>query len=320
MALRMVFIMDPIESINIDKDSTFAMMEESGRRGHRLYYALPAGLEQAQDIPWVNAHAIRVQRDRGRHFELLGPERLNLNEVDAIFLRKDPPFDFEYLVQTYVLDRVDRRRVLLVNDPQGVRDANEKLFALHFPKYVPRTLVSKSEPRLRAFIEELGDAVVKPLAGAGGSGVVRLVKGDKNIPSILEILTRGGKETILAQAYLPNVVQGDRRVVLIDGEPVGVVNRRPRSDDLRSNMHVGGTAERATLTERDREICRALEPELVRRGLLFVGIDVIDGWLTEINVTSPTGIQEIDRFDGVCLEALLIDRVEQRVAARRLLG
>jgi glutathione synthase len=316
--MRFVFIMDPIASVDIDKDSTFAMMLESALRGHRLYYAEPRHLEQAQDVPWVAARPIQVRRVRGDHFTLGPVERLNLSEVDAIFPRKDPPFDVEYLVQTWVLDRVDRRRVVFVNDPQGVRDSNEKLFALHFPKLCPKTLIARDQERLASFVDEVGDVVIKPLIGAGGSGVLRLVRGDKNTRSAIEILTNAGQHTILAQAYLPKVVEGDRRVILIEGQAVGVINRRPRSDDLRSNMHVGGTAERSPLTDRDREIAAAIGPELVRRGLIFVGIDVIDGWLTEINVTSPTGIQEIDRFDGVNLEARIIDAVERRAAGLRV--
>jgi glutathione synthase len=307
-----VFVMDPIDRINIQKDSTFALMLEAQKRGHPTYYALVQGLELLRGEPRLHAQPIELRRKEGDHYTLGAPEYLRLDEATAVFMRKDPPFDVDYLMATYVLDRVDRTRVVMVNDPRSIRDANEKLFALEFQSVVPESLVAHDVKRLRAFVEEKGDVVVKPLTGAGGSGVVRLVRGDKNINSILELLTREGKSAIVAQAYLPQVTEGDRRVILLDGRPIGVINRRPRSDELRSNMHAGGTAEKAALTDRDREICAVIGPELSRRGLIFVGIDVIGGMLTEINVTSPTGIQEIDRFDGVCLEAEIIDWVEKR--------
>lgn len=309
-----VFIMDPIERINIYADSTFVMMTEAQERGHALLYATPAGLELAGDQPWIEAHPIEVRRHPGDHFTLQSPRRLNLNDAQAVFMRKDPPFDIEYVMSTYILDRIDRRRVVLVNDPRALRDANEKVFAMEFPAITPETIIARRPARIREFIEAKGDVVVKPLIGAGGAGVVQLKRGDKNINAILDLLTQEGRNLIAAQVFLPRVTEGDRRVLLIDGEPVGVINRRPRADDLRSNMHVGGTAEAAQLSDRDREISAVIGPELRRRGLVFVGIDVIDGWLTEINVTSPTGIQEVNRFDGVEIEALLLDWVERRVA------
>jgi glutathione synthase len=312
MALRFVFLMDPIAGINIRSDSTFVLMLESCRRGHQIFYAEPKALELRGSEPWVIARPAIVRRVEGDHYTLGEAAPLDLNTVDAVFVRKDPPFDTDYLIQTYMLDFVDRRRVVLVNDPQGVRDFNEKLAALRWAQLMPKTLIAADRKRIREFIEEVGSVVVKPLSLAGGTGIIHLVRGDRNIGSVLDLLTREGRTTIEVQEYLDAVVKGDKRIVLLDGDPVGAVNRRPKGDDLRANMHVGGIAEPATLTDREREICRALKPELSSRGLVFVGIDVIGGRLTEINVTSPTGLQEIDRFDGAVLEAMFIDWVEAR--------
>lgn len=311
MSLQLVFVMDPIERINIDADSTFAIMREAQRRGHELLYCEVGDLELEMDRAYARVRPLTVRQERGNHSFLGEARRCALDQVHAVFMRKDPPFDVEYVMSTYILDRIDRGRVVLVNDPRGIRDSNEKLFALHFPELIPKTVVARHPRTIRAFIESEGEVVVKPLTGAGGAGVIRLARGDVNISAVLELMTQDGRVAIMAQRYLPRVTEGDRRIILIDGEAVGVINRRPQAGELRSNMHVGGTAEPAQLTDRDREICRRIGPELRARGLLFVGIDVIDGHLTEINVTSPTGIQEIDRFDGVCLEGLLLDAVER---------
>lgn len=312
MSLQLVFVMDPIERINIDADSTFAIMREAQRRGHELLYSETGDLELEMDRAYARVRPLTVRQERGNHYLLGEPVRKALDEVHAVFMRKDPPFDVEYVMSTYILDRIDRRRVVLVNDPRGIRDSNEKLFALHFPELVPHTIVARHPRTLRAFIESEGEVVVKPLTGAGGAGVLQLRRGEVNISAVLELLTQEGRVAIMAQRYLPRVTEGDRRVILIDGQAVGVINRRPQAGELRSNMHVGGTAEPARLSPRDLEICERIGPELRARGLVFVGIDVIDGHLTEINVTSPTGIQEIDRFDGVCLEGLLLDWVEEK--------
>lgn len=312
MALRFVFLMDPVAGINIHGDSTFVLMLEAQARGHEVLYAEPRRLELRGAEPWVTAERIELRRIEGDHFKLLGRVAVALNEVDAVFIRKDPPFDIDYLVQTYLLDFIDRKRVVLINDPQGVRDFNEKLAAVRWADLMPRTMVAADPRRIREFIDEVGRAVVKPLTMAGGTGIVQLVRGDRNTGSVVDLLTREGRQMIMVQAYLDAVVEGDKRIVLLEGEPVGAINRRPRSDDLRANMHVGGTAEKSTLTPREQAICRALQPELSRRGLVFVGIDVIGGFLTEVNVTSPTGLQEIGRFDGVALESRFIDWVEKR--------
>ena len=317
MALLSVFLMDPIERIDIEGDSTFVLMLEAQARGHRVLYAHPRRLELRQESPFVTAQAIRVQRQPGRHFELGAFEDVALNDADVVFMRKDPPFDAEFLVYTWILDRIDRSRVVCINDPEGIRTYNEKISALHFPDLLPPTLISADRDHLRAFIDREDDVVVKPLLNAGGTGIVFLSRGDRNVGSVLDMLTREGASLIEAQKYLPAIRHGDKRVILLDGKPIGAVNRVPAASDLRANMHVGGTAKPSVLDERDLEICRRLAPELSRRGLIFVGIDVIGGYLTEINLTSPTGLQEVNRFDGVALEAQILDWIEQRHSALR---
>jgi glutathione synthase len=313
----LVFIMDPIERINIRGDSTFVLMLESQARGHEVLYAETSGLELEGGAAYAVVRQAKVRRVEGAHYTLGDPRRIRLDDAAAVFMRKDPPFDIEYLASTYILDRVDSSRVVMINDPRALRDANEKLFALNWAHLMPKTIVARAPSRIRAFIDEIGDVVVKPLTGAGGSGVIRLQRGDKNIGAILDLMTLEGRVAITAQAYLREVTEGDRRIILIAGEPAGVVNRVASASDLRSNMHVGGQPQAARLSDRDLEICGAIGPELLRRGLIFVGIDVIGGRLTEINVTSPTGLQEIDRFDGVNLEGRIIDWVEQKLAQLR---
>lgn len=310
--MRFVFLMDPLERINIHGDSTFVLMLESEQRGHEVWFAEPKDLELRDNHAFVEARRASVRREAGNHFTLGETTRLALDECDGVFSRKDPPFDVDYLISTFILDHVDRRRVVCVNDSQSIRDWNEKLSALRFPELMAKTIVTGNLKRLRAFIEEVGVAVVKPLSLAGGAGVLQLSHGDRNIGSALDLLTREGRSAIEAQAYIGAVVEGDKRIILLDGEPIGAINRRPKADDIRANMHVGGTAEKTGLSDREREICARIGPELSRRGLIFVGIDVIGGYLTEINVTSPTGLQEIARFDGSKPEAVIIDWVERK--------
>ena len=315
MSLTFVFLMDPIDRIDIDGDSTFVLMLASQERGHRVLYAHPRQLELRAGDPWVvGARPLTLDRRPGDYFSLGAPADVRLSETDAVFMRKDPPFDVEFLMYTYILDRVDRTRTVLVNDPQGLRDYNEKLAALFWPELMPPTLITADRRQARAFIAEHGKAVIKPLNGAGGSGVMMMTSDDRNLGSALDILTREGQQLIEVQGFVAAVDDGDKRVVLLDGEPIGAVNRVPSGGDIRANMHVGGRAEAAAVTDRDRTIAAALAPELVRRGLILVGIDVIGGFLTEVNVTSPTGLQEIDRFDGVSLENQVIARVEEKRA------
>ena len=316
MGMTFVFLMDPIESIDIDGDSTFVLMLAAQSRGHRMMYAHPKQLQLRGSDPWVTgARPLTVARRAGDHFALGAPEDVRLNDTDAVFMRKDPPFDVEFLMYTYILDRVDRRRTVLVNDPQGLRDYNEKLAALYWPELMPPTLITADRDQARTFIATHGKAVIKPLNGAGGAGVMMMTPDDRNLGSALDILTREGRQLIEIQGFIAAVDDGDKRVVLLDGVPIGAVNRVPSGGDIRANMHVGGKAHPAQVSDRDREIAAALAPQLVQRGLIFVGIDVIGGFLTEVNVTSPTGLQEIDRFDGVSLENQIVASVEKKRAA-----
>ncbi len=310
-----MFLMDPIENVDIHADSTFVLMLEAQRRGHEVLYAHPNQLQLRGASPWLVCQTVEVQMVEGNHARF-GPEQtIDLGEVDAIFMRRDPPFGTDYLTATYILDAVDRRRVVMVNDPQGIRDFNEKLAALKFPEWMPETLICASVARLEAFVARVKRAVVKPLFNAGGYGVMQLQADDSNVRPVLELLTRQGQTHVELQAFIPAVAEGDKRIILLDGQPIGAINRRPEAGEFRANMHVGGVAEAATLTSREREICAALGPELSARGLVLVGIDVIGGLLTEINVTSPTGLQEIGRFDHRRLEAEIIDWVDARTGA-----
>jgi len=309
-----LFVMDPIDRINIDGDSTFVMMLEAQTRGIPVFFCTITDLELRHGAPWAIVTPVQVARVAGAHATKGTPVARALNDFAAVFMRKDPPVDVEFTMSNLILDAIDRRRVVLVNDPASLTLCNEKLFALRFPELVPESLVARRIDELRAFVESRGEVIVKPLNASGGAGIIKLVRGDKNIRSVLELLTQEGRVLIEAQVYLPNVVEGDRRVLLIDGVARGVINRRPRGDDHRSNMHVGGAAEPSVLTARDHEIAARLAPELRRLGLIFVGLDVIDGWLTEINVTSPTGLQELTRFTGLKLEAELMDWVERSAA------
>lgn len=321
MALRFAFVMDPLERILPDKDTTFMFMLEAGRRGHEVYYLRLEDLFIDRTVPHGRARRATVRRptpDDAAHHHLYEERLLRLDEFDAVFMRKDPPFDLAFFFATHALSLIDPGRTAVINDPRGLRDANEKLYALHFPDVIPDSLVTSDHARLKAFMADLGgEMIVKPLDGAGGAGVFHLRTGDRNLNAILEASTQEGRRQIMAQRYLPEIRQGDKRIVLLDGEPLGAVLRVPREDETRGNIHVGGATVRAPLTARDREICARLAPRLRADGLWFVGLDVIGDWLTEVNVTSPTGIQEINALDGVALERPVIDFVEQRIAALR---
>ncbi len=317
--MRFAFVMDPIERILPDKDTTFMFMLEAGRRGHEVYYLLLDDLYIERTVPHGRARRAAVRRpspDNAAHHELFEERVTRLDWFDAIFMRKDPPFDLAFFFATHVLSLVDATRALVINRPRGLRDANEKLYALNFPSVIPDSLVTHDHTRLKTFLAELGgEMIVKPLDGAGGSGVFHVRQGDRNLNAILEASTMDGRRAIMAQRYLPEIRQGDKRVIVLDGEPLGAVLRVPRDDETRGNIHVGGATVRAPLSARDREICATLAPRLREDGLWFVGLDVIGDWVTEVNVTSPTGIQEINALDSVALEAPVIDFVEQRVAA-----
>ncbi len=316
MGLRVAIQMDPMESVDIDADSTFALAVEARRRGHVLFHYLPQDLTFYRGRVTARARALEVRRQRGDHFTLGEPEILDLAEVDIVLMRQDPPFDMAYITATHVLQHI-HPKTLVINDPVEVRNAPEKLFVAHFPELMPPTLITSDRARITAFRDEHKDIIIKPLFGNGGAGVFHVDPEDDNLNALLEMFTEVYREPIMVQAYLPEVRDGDSRIILIDGNAAGVVKRVPKEREVRANLHVGATAEKATLSARDLEICETIGPELRRRGLIFVGIDVIGGYLTEINVTSPTGIQEIGRFDGVSLESDLWDAFEARFAASR---
>lgn len=312
MTFDVLVLMDPIERIDIRADSTFVMLVEAQARGHRIYYAHPKDLYLQGDSPGVRARSLEVEPVEGAHYRLGDARTIELSAFGAILMRKDPPFDTDYLLATLVLDRVDRRRVVLFNAPRALRDLNEKMSALRWSHLMPPTLITADHERIRAFIGEHGACVIKPLLDAGGHGILRLERNDKNTRSALDLLTHQGRTMIEVQAYVAAVEQGDKRILLVDGDAAGAINRVPSPSDLAANMHVGGRAEATELTERDQEICRTLGPELEALGLIFVGLDVIGGYLTEINITSPTGLQEYTRFTGVRVEKLILDSIARR--------
>ena len=327
--LKVAVQMDPIETIDIDADSTFALMLEAQARGHALWVyevrhlSLREGRGEvaAPRLHRLSARArpVTVERTRGAHARLGAETVLDLATMDVVLMRQDPPFDMAYITATHMLEHV-HPHTLVVNDPRAVRDAPEKLLVTHFPDLMPPTLVSWDVQAIRAFRAEHADIIVKPLFGNGGAGVFRIREGDENFASLLEMFFSRSREPLMVQRYEPAVRAGDKRIILADGEPIGAINRVPAQGEARSNMHVGGVAQKVALSARDREICRRIGPTLRERGLVFVGIDVIGDWLTEINVTSPTGLQEIDRFDGANTAGLLWDRIEARRAAAAISG
>ncbi len=320
MSLAVAIQMDAIESIDIEGDSTFVLALEAQRRGHALYYYLPQALSFGDGQVYAWAQPLQVRREKGNHFTLGTPERLDLATMDVVLMRQDPPFDMAYITATHLLEHI-HPQTLVVNDPVSVRNAPEKLFVAHFPDLMPPTLITSSREEVLAFRERYGDIIVKPLFGNGGAGVFHIAPGDENLNALLEMYTELYREPMIVQKYLPEVRAGDKRIILIDGVPMGATNRIPPPGEARSNMHVGGRAVKAELNRRETEICEAIGPTLVKLGLIFVGIDVIGDWLTEINVTSPTGLQEINRFDGVSLESDIWNAIERRLSdseARRL--
>lgn len=315
MPLDIVVVMDPIGSIKIAKDSTFAMLLEGQRRGHRLHYVLPGGLSLRDGCCEAQAAPLTVRDDPKSWYELGTASRLALGPGQAILMRKDPPVDADYLHDTHLLGIAQRQGALVVNDPQGLRDMNEKLTALEFPQCSPPTLVSRNAAALKAFIAEHGEAVLKTLDGMGGRSIFRARSGDPNTNVILETLTGGGRHLALAQRYLPEIVDGDKRILLVDGEPVDYcLARIPQGDEFRGNLAAGGRGEGRPLSERDRWIAAQVGPEMKRRGMLFVGLDVIGDYLTEVNVTSPTCIRELDAQFGINIAGLLFDVIEKKMA------
>ena len=312
MSLRVAVQMDPMESINIDGDSSFALMLEAQARGHKLwhYHVRHLSMKAGEVTAW--AHPVTVKRERGAHYEFGPPVQLDLaRDIDVVLMRQDPPFDMAYITATHILEHI-HPRTLVVNDPAHVRNAPEKLFVTHFPQLMPPTLISADTAEIAAFRAEFKDIIVKPLYGNGGAGVFRIKPDDENLSALIEMFTSASREPLMVQRYEPAVRQGDKRIILVDGKAEGAINRVPAAGEARANMHVGGTATKTELTKREHEICEAIGPELKKRGLIFVGIDVIGEWLTEINVTSPTGIQEIARFDGTDLAAKIWDAIEAK--------
>ncbi len=316
MSLYVALQMDPVEHVSIDGDSSFRIGLEAQARGHRLFQYTPEGLSYNEGRVLAYGRQITLRREAGNHVTFGEWESVDLTSFDVVWLRQDPPFDMSYITSTHLLDRV-ANQTLVVNDPFWVRNSPEKLLVLDFPDLTPATLITRNIDELRAFRARHGDIIVKPLYGNGGAGVFHLRPGDPNLSSLMETFTTITREPVIAQQYLPAVVDGDKRIILVDGEAVGAINRVPAKGEARSNMHVGGRPEKVGMTARDLEICERLRPVLQEKGLLFTGIDVIDGWLTEINVTSPTGIQELERFDGVNAAALIWDAIDRRLAARR---
>jgi glutathione synthase len=310
--MHIVVIMDPPETVQVDADTSFALMEEAQARGHRVDHCGIADLFFYKGKPGARVRRARMRREAGHPpITLAGPEDVLLEDVDAVLMRKDPPFDSNYLWATQLLE-LARGKTLLVNDPRALRDANEKLYALHFLPVMTDTMVTNDKDRIRAFLAEVGgQAVLKPLSGAGGDGVFLMREGDLNVNAIIETVTQSGRRVAMAQRFLPDVVKGDKRILLLDGEPLGAILRVPRKDDVRSNIHVGGTVEACGLDAHDERIVAALAPRLRADGLVFVGLDVIGGHLTEVNVTSPTGIQQMSRLMGVNLSARVLDWMEK---------
>jgi glutathione synthase len=316
MSLRVAFQMDPMDRINIGGDSTFAIMLGAQVRGHRLFHYEAGDLSYRDGKLNTPARPVSVQRVLGDHFEFGDPIVLDLAEdVDVVLMRQDPPFDLAYITATHLLERI-QQHTLVVNDPAAVRNAPEKLFVLDYAAFMPPTLITRKLEEARAFHAEHGEVVVKPLYGNAGSAVFHVARRDANLAALTELFGRVWREPFMVQAFLPEVAEGDKRIVLVDGKATGAINRLPRDGEIRSNLAAGGRAAPAELTAREQEICDAIGPELARRGLLFVGIDVIGGYLTEINVTSPTGIVAIDQFNGSDTPALIWDAIEAKLKVR----
>ena len=311
MSLSVAIQMDPIHMIDINGDSTFALALEAQARGHHLFYYEPKNLSYRDGRVFARGHHISVRHEKGDHVSLKPEATVELGDYDVVLLRQDPPFDMAYLTTTYILETI-HPKTLVVNDPAHVRNAPEKLFPVLWPDLTPPTLITNDRAAIRAFRAEHGDVVVKPLYGNGGAGVFRVRPEDENLSSLLETFEKLSREPLIVQRYLPEVRKGDKRIILVDGVAVGAINRVPAAGEARSNMHAGGKPEATELTAREKHICETIGPELKKRGLIFVGIDVIGDYLTEINVTSPTGIWEVKRFGGPDIAKLVWDAIEAR--------
>jgi len=312
MSLKIAFQMDPIESVDIDADSTFRIAEEAQERGYELFTYGPDMIAYNQGRITAKGRDVTLRREKGNHVSFGKGRTVDLAGFDVVWLRQDPPFDMSYITTTHLLDRL-APGTLVVNDPFWVRNAPEKLLVLDFPDLIPPTAIARDIGTLKEFKAEHGDVILKPLYGNGGAGVFRLTPDDRNLNSLHELFTGINREPLIIQKFLSDVAKGDKRIILVDGEPIGAINRVPAAGETRSNMHVGGRPEKIGLSDRDREICEAIGPFLKEKGQIFVGIDVIGDYLTEINLTSPTGIQELERFDGTNGAALIWDAIERRL-------
>src|SRR4051812_22051196 len=312
MSLAVAIQMDPIESINIDADSTFMMALEGQRRGHALFHYLPQHLSFRNGRLYARVRPLEVRREYGNHFTFGSEQTLDLATMDVVLMRQDPPFDMAYITATHMLEHI-QPGTLVLNDPASVRNAPEKLFVTHFPDLMPPTLITSDKEAVLDFRARHKDIIVKPLFGNGGAGVFHITPEDENLGALLETFTALYREPVIVQRYLPEIRQGDKRIILIEGEAVGAVSRVPQQGEARANFHAGGLAKATELTRREQDICAAIGPTLREQGLVFVGIDVIGDYMTEINVTSPTGIQEINRLNGVALEVILWDAIEARL-------
>ncbi len=311
MSLRVAVQMDPIENINIGGDTTFLLMMAAQRRGHTLWVYQPEHLSYEDGKPFARARKVNLREVKGDHVTVGDYEKLDLaDDLDVILMRQDPPFDIAYITATYFLETV-HPKTLVVNNPTSVRDAPEKLLATRFPGLQPPTLISSDPVALHDFFARHGDCILKPLHGAAGNGIIKLKAGDRNLDALIELFGSMSREPVILQKFIPAVSAGDKRIILIDGEIAGGINRVPEAGAVRSNLRVGGTAEPLVLTKRDREICEILKPVLKEKGLMFVGIDVIGDYLTEINVTSPTGAVQLKAFEGVDAGEILWDRIEE---------
>ena len=312
MTLNVAIQMDPVGPIDIDGDSTFRIALEAQERGHSLFYYTPDRLAYQEGRITARGWPLELRRLKGDHHTLGDETEVDLAEMDVVWLRQDPPFDMGYITTTHLLDRL-AGKALVVNDPFWVRNYPEKLLVLDFPDLTPPTAIARDLATLRAFRDRLGDIILKPLYGNGGAGIFKLHAEDGNLSSLHELFAGINNEPLIVQKFLPEVSAGDKRVILVDGAPIGAINRVPQKGETRSNMHVGGRAEKIELSDRDREICDRIGPLLKEKGQVFVGIDVIGNWLTEINVTSPTGLQELERFDGTNGAALIWDAIDRRL-------
>ena len=310
--MKIAFQMDPIEDVDINADSTFRLAEEAQNRGHDLYVYTPNDLTFNRGKVAAKVRSIKLKRKIGDHVNFGAVELLELSKFGVIWLRQDPPFDMGYITNTHLLDLVGKE-TLIVNNPFWVRNLPEKLLVLEFPDLIPNTMISRDLEEIKEFKREFKDIIVKPLYGNGGAGVFRLKEDDKNLTSLHELFSTLSSEPLIAQAFLPDVKNGDKRIILVDGSPVGAINRVPQAGQIRSNMHVGGKAEPAKLSQRDREICSEIGPTLKSKGQVFVGIDIIGDYLTEINVTSPTGIQELERFDNLNIAEMIWQAIEEKL-------